>query len=65
MCPRPHSLAPSEAAGRQFAEDWDGTGIDARWVGRCRTSLRVALRAVPVYGAALPLQAAWLATQQV
>lgn len=48
-------------ACRQFAEDWDGTGLDARWVDSA--ALRSAWsQETPVYGSALPLQAAWLAT---
>jgi hypothetical protein len=48
-------------ASRQFAEDWDGTGIPVRWVDV--DALRAAWRApTPVYGTALPLHAAWLAT---
>jgi asparagine synthase (glutamine-hydrolysing) len=48
-------------ASRQFAEDWDGTGVPARWVDA--DALRAAWCApTPVYGAALPLQAAWLVT---
>jgi len=48
-------------ASRQFAEDWDGTGVPLRWVEV--DALRAAWRApTPVYGAALPLHAAWLAT---
>ncbi len=47
-------------ASRQFAKDWDGGGIDASWV--VPEALRAAWSApTPVYGAALPLQAAWLA----
>jgi asparagine synthase (glutamine-hydrolysing) len=48
-------------ASRQFAEEWDGTGLDERWVHH--EALRAAWRqAGPVYGAALPLHAAWLAS---
>jgi asparagine synthase (glutamine-hydrolysing) len=48
-------------ATRHFADKWDGTGLDPRWVDT--EALRAAWRApVPVYGAALPLHAAWLAT---
>ena len=51
-------------ASRQFAEDWDGGGLDPCWVDP--SALRDAWRApTPVYGAALPLQAAWLATQGI
>ncbi len=50
-------------ASRQFAADWDGDGLDARWVEA--NALKAAwLEPQPVYGAALPLQAAWLARQQ-
>lgn len=46
-------------ASRQFAEGWDGTGIDTDLVDPER--LRAAwLAPVPVYGSALPLHAAWL-----
>ena len=45
---------------RRFAKDWDGNGLDPRWVEA--DALRAAwLEPRPVYGAALPLQAAWLA----
>ncbi len=48
---------------RQFAKDWDGKGLDPRWVDA--VALRAAwLEPKPVYGAALPLQAAWLARQE-
>jgi asparagine synthase (glutamine-hydrolysing) len=48
-------------ASREFAEDWDGTGVPVRWVDV--EALRAAWRApTPVYGTALPLHAAWLAT---
>ena len=47
---------------RQFAKNWDGNGLDPRWVEA--DALRTAwLEPRPVYGAALPLQAAWLARQ--
>jgi asparagine synthase (glutamine-hydrolysing) len=47
-------------ASRQFANDWDGSGVDPAWV--LPEALRSAWKAPrPVYGAALPLQAAWLA----
>jgi hypothetical protein len=46
-------------ASRQFAEEWDGTGLAGELVDT--DALRSAWRApVPVYGSALPLQAAWL-----
>ena len=49
-------------ASRQFANDWDGGGLGPRWVDA--GALRLAwTEQRPVYGAALPLQAAWLATQ--
>jgi asparagine synthetase B (glutamine-hydrolysing) len=48
---------------RQFARDWDGTGVAARWVDA--EALRAAWAApVPVFGAALPLHAAWLANAE-
>ncbi len=48
---------------RQFASDWDGEGLDPDWVDA--DALRAAWSEPrPVYGAALPLQAAWLARQQ-
>ena len=48
-------------ASRQFAKDWDGTGVPVRWVDV--DALRAAWCApTPVYGGALPLHAAWLAT---
>jgi hypothetical protein len=48
---------------REFAKDWDGTGLDPRWVDA--DALRANwLEPRPVYGAALPLQAAWLARQE-
>jgi hypothetical protein len=44
---------------RQFAEEWDGSGLDSRLVDV--EALRQAwLSPVPVYGSALPLHAAWL-----
>ena len=44
---------------RRFAEEWDGTGLADELVDGA--ALRTAWRApVPVYGSALPLQAAWL-----
>jgi hypothetical protein len=47
---------------RRFAKEWQGEGLDARWVDA--GALRAAwCEARPVYGAALPLQAAWLAVQ--
>jgi Asparagine synthase len=47
-------------ASRQFAKEWDGGGVDPAWV--VPDALRAAWSAQrPVYGAALPLQAAWLA----
>ena len=49
-------------ASRQFAKDWDGTGLPLRWVDV--DALRAAWCApTPVYGAGLPLHAAWLATK--
>jgi len=48
---------------RQFARNWDGAGLSARWVDA--EALRAAwLEPVPVFGAALPLHAAWLATAE-
>jgi hypothetical protein len=48
-------------ASRAFAQGWDGEGLDRRWVDP--DALRAAwLEPLPVYGAALPLQAAWLAS---
>jgi hypothetical protein len=48
---------------RQFAMEWDGKGLDPAWVDA--EALRAAWSEPrPVYGAALPLQAAWLARQQ-
>ncbi len=47
-------------ASRQFANDWDGGGLDPAWI--LPEALRSAWRSpTPVYGAALPLHAAWLA----
>jgi hypothetical protein len=47
-------------ASRQFAHDWDGSGLSDELVDR--EALRGAwLAPVPVYGAAIPLHAAWLA----
>jgi asparagine synthase (glutamine-hydrolysing) len=47
---------------RRFAEQWTGAGIPAHLIDP--ESLRAAwLRDVPVYAAALPLQAAWLASE--
>lgn len=50
---------------RAFAEQWDGsTGMDPTIVDP--DALRAAwLAPTPVYGAALPLHAAWLATQEL
>lgn len=49
-------------AARAFARDWDGKGLDPRWVDS--DVLRCAWQApTPVYGSALPLQAAWLAQE--
>jgi hypothetical protein len=46
-------------AARSFATEWDGTGLSADLVDG--DALRRAwLAPVPVYGSALPLQAAWL-----
>ena len=46
-------------AARSFAQQWDGTGLSADLIDA--DALRRAwLAPVPVYGAALPLQAAWL-----
>lgn len=48
-------------ASRDFAQQWDGRGVDPDLVDPAR--LRAAWMAeVPVYGGALPLHAAWLAT---
>lgn len=45
---------------RQFAREWDGKSLDPGWVDA--DALRAAWSDPrPVYGAALPLQAAWLA----
>lgn len=48
-------------ASRGFAEGWDGEGVDPSIVdvGRLR---RAWLSSTPLYGAALPLHAAWLAS---
>ncbi len=47
---------------RRFAQDWDGSGLDGRWVDS--EALRAAWSEPrPAYGAALPLHAAWLATR--
>ena len=44
---------------RRFANEWDGSGFDPDFVDS--DALRRAwLSPTPVYGAALPLQAAWL-----
>ena len=49
-------------ASRRFAQDWDGAGLDRRWVDA--DALKAAwAEPRPVYGAALPLQAAWLSVQ--
>ncbi len=49
---------------RRFAREWDGTGVPEELVDT--EALREAwLAPVPVYGAALPLHAAWLATSSV
>jgi Asparagine synthase len=46
-------------ASRRFADEWDGSGLDGRLVDA--EALRREWRSpVPVYGAALPLHAAWL-----
>ena len=46
-------------ASRQFAEEWDGSGLDSHLIDV--EALRQAwLSPVPVYGSALPLHAAWL-----
>lgn len=48
---------------RRFAEEWDGTGLPLDMINP--DALRSAwLAPVPVYGAALPLQAAWLSSQK-
>jgi asparagine synthase (glutamine-hydrolysing) len=48
---------------REFAETWNGTGLDPELVDP--EALRSAwLRELPPYGAALPLQAAWLFEQR-
>jgi asparagine synthase (glutamine-hydrolysing) len=48
-------------ASRQFAETWDGTGLDPHLVDA--EALRKAWQApLPLFGAALPLHAAWLAS---
>ncbi|MHB1582436.1 MAG: asparagine synthase-related protein [Acidimicrobiales bacterium] len=50
-------------AARAFAREWDATGLDPAWVDPA--ALRVAwAERPPVYGSALPLQAAWLAAQK-
>lgn len=46
-------------ASRRFAEAWDGTGISSELVDPERLR-RAWLNEIPSYGAALPLQAAWL-----
>jgi Asparagine synthase len=46
-------------AARSFAQQWDGTGLRADLVD-AEALRRAWLAPVPVYGAALPLQAAWL-----
>jgi asparagine synthase (glutamine-hydrolysing) len=44
---------------RLFAQEWDGSGLDDRLIDP--VALRLAwLAPVPVYGAALPLHAAWI-----
>jgi hypothetical protein len=49
-------------ATRSFASAWDGSGFDSALIDIER--LRLAWQAeVPVYGAALPLHAAWLASR--
>jgi asparagine synthase (glutamine-hydrolysing) len=47
---------------RRFAEEWDGTGLDDHLVDAAALC-RAWLEPVPVYGSALPLHAAWLATR--
>lgn len=48
---------------RAFARSWDGGSLDCRWVDP--DALRDAWQAKsPVYGSALPLQAAWLAQER-
>jgi len=50
-------------ASRAFAEEWDGVGLDPRWVDP--DALRAAWKEpTPTYGTALPLQAAWLAARR-
>ena len=50
------------AESRRFASEWDGTGLPLEFIKP--DALRAAWQApVPVYGAALPLHAAWLASQ--
>jgi hypothetical protein len=44
---------------RRFARQWDGTGLSADLVD-AEALRRAWLEPVPVYGSALPLQAAWL-----
>ncbi|MGD0391389.1 MAG: asparagine synthase-related protein [Acidimicrobiales bacterium] len=46
-------------ACRRFAEEWDGTGLSPELVDP-EALRRAWLAPVPVYGAALPLHAAWL-----
>ncbi len=46
-------------ACRRFAEEWDGTGLRSELVDP-EELRRAWLAPVPVYGSALPLQAAWL-----
>jgi asparagine synthase (glutamine-hydrolysing) len=50
-------------ASRRFAKEWDGAGVAEALVDS--DALRDAwLASLPVYGAALPLQAAWLSAQR-
>jgi hypothetical protein len=50
-------------AARSFAEGWDGTGLSGDLVDT-EALRRAWLAPVPVYGSALPLQAAWLFGRQ-
>jgi len=51
-----------QTQARAFAESWDGTGVDLRFIDPAR--LRSAWRAEnPLFGSILPLHMAWLAGQ--
>jgi hypothetical protein len=49
-------------ASREFADGWDGSGLSAELVD-AEALRRAWQESTPVYGAALPLQAAWLFSQ--